>query len=153
ARLLRLVLRQLRGQVLVSWDGSLIHRGQPLKDVLRRAAARRRPLEPLPGDAPALPPPEGIGTDRARGALATVCCPDRPALALALRRAKERLRHQRAPIQPSMRQAGYHVEPFMQRSVIGKPFTPPLSWRSISSDVPALMLSPRGVEQEQSCVL
>jgi len=37
--LLRVLLRKLRGQVLVIWDGSPLHNGQPVKDL----RARRRP--------------------------------------------------------------------------------------------------------------
>jgi hypothetical protein len=40
-----------------------------------------------------------------------------PALAVALRRAKERLRHKHTVIRACISQAGYHVEPFMRRSV------------------------------------
>jgi hypothetical protein len=42
---LRVLLCKLRGKILLIWDGSPIHRGQPIKDFLRRGAARRLHLE------------------------------------------------------------------------------------------------------------
>jgi hypothetical protein len=111
-RFLRALLRTIRGKLLVIWaagDGSPIHRGQPVKDFLRRGAAQRLHLEQLPGYAPELNPDEGIWNYLKRVELANLCCPDLAALTLALRRAKERLRHKRAVIQACIRQAGYHV--------------------------------------------
>jgi transposase len=110
-RFLRLLLRKVRGKPLVIWDGSPIHRGQPVKDFLRRGAAKRLHLEQLPAYAPELNPDEGIWNDLKRVELANLCCEDPAALALALarRRAKERLRHKRSVIQACVRQAGYHV--------------------------------------------
>jgi transposase len=93
----------------VIWDGSPIHRGQPVKAFLRKGAAKRRHLEQLPGYAPELNPDEGIWNDLKRVELANLCCQDLVALAIALRRAKERLRHKRTVIQACIRQAGYHV--------------------------------------------
>jgi len=57
---LRVLLRKIRGKVLVIWDGSPIHKGQPIKDYLARGAAKRLHLERLPGYAPDLNPDEGI---------------------------------------------------------------------------------------------
>src|SRR5215813_14116775 len=108
-RFLRVLLRKIRGQLLVIWDGAPIHRGQPIKDFLRQGAAKRLHLEHLPGYAPELHPDEGIWNHLKRVELANLCCQDLAALALALRRTKERLRHKRAVIQACVRQAGYHV--------------------------------------------
>jgi len=108
-RFLRLLLRKTRGKLLVIWDGAPIHRGQPVKDFLRRGAAHRLHLEQLPGYAPELNPDEGLWNYLKRVELGNVCCHDLTELALALRRAKERLRHKRAVIQACFRQAGYHV--------------------------------------------
>lgn len=55
-----MLLRKLRGKVLLLWDGSPIHRGQAVKDFLRAGAAKRLRLEQLPGYAPDLNPDEGI---------------------------------------------------------------------------------------------
>ena len=108
-RFLRVLLRKIRGKLLVIWDGAPIHRGQPIKDFLRGGAAKRLHLEQLPGYAPELNPDEGIWNYLKRVELANVCCHTLAELALALRRAKERLRHKRAVIQACVRQAGYHV--------------------------------------------
>jgi transposase len=108
-RFLRVLLRKIRGKLLVIWDGSPIHRGQPIKDFLRRGATRRLHLEQLPGYAPELNPDEGIWNYLKRVELGHLCCRDLAELATALRRAKERLRHKRAVIQACFRQAGYHV--------------------------------------------
>lgn len=53
-------------------------------------------LEQLPGYAPELTPDEGSWNYLKRVELGNRCCRDLTALAMALRRAKERLRHQRA---------------------------------------------------------
>jgi hypothetical protein len=42
---LRVLLRKIPGKGLVIWDGSPIHRAQPIKDFLKRGAARRLWLE------------------------------------------------------------------------------------------------------------
>ena len=108
-RFLRVLLRKIRGKLLVIWDGAPIHRGQPIKDFLRAGAAKRLHLEQLPGYAPELNPDEGIWNYLKRVELANGCCHTLGELAVALRRAKERLRHKRTVIQACVRQAGYHV--------------------------------------------
>jgi len=108
-RFLRLLLRKIHGKLLVIWDGSPIHRGQPIKDFLRKGAAKRLHLEQLPGYAPELNPDEGIWNYLKRVELGNVCCRDLTELATALRRAKERLRHKRRVIRACFQQAGYHV--------------------------------------------
>jgi hypothetical protein len=42
-------LRKIRGKLLVIWDGAPSQRGQPIKEFLRRGAAKRLHLEQLPG--------------------------------------------------------------------------------------------------------
>src|SRR5258706_2481259 len=74
-RFLRVLLREVRGKVLVIWDGAPIHRGQPINDFLARGAATRRHLEQGPGYAPKLNPDEGIWNDRKRGELGNRSCP------------------------------------------------------------------------------
>jgi len=111
-RFLRVLLRKIQGKllvILVTGDGSPIHRGQPVKDFLRAGAAKRLHLEQLPGYAPDLNPDEGIWNELKRVELGNCCSPDLPALAVALRRAKERLRHKRTVIRACISQAGYHV--------------------------------------------
>jgi transposase len=108
-RFLRVLLRKIQGKLLVIWDGAPIHRGQPIKDFLRRGAATRLHFEQLPGYAPDLNPAAGVWNYLKRVELANLCCPDLPALSLAWRRAKERLRHKRAVIQACFTHAGYQV--------------------------------------------
>ena len=117
-RFLRLLLRKVRGKLLVIWDGAPIHRGQPVKDFLRRGAARRLHLEQLPAYAPELNPDEGIWNYLKRVELGNQCCHDLAELTTVLRRAKERLRHKRAVIQGCITQAGYHVSPSRRASGI-----------------------------------
>jgi hypothetical protein len=58
-RISRVLLRKVSGKLLLIWDGSPIHRGQAVKDFLKRGAAKRLHLEQLPGYAPDLNPDEG----------------------------------------------------------------------------------------------
>jgi transposase len=106
---LRVLLRKLRGKVLVIWDGSPIHQGQPVKDFLARGAAKRVHLERLPGYAPDLNPDEGIWNYLKRVELKNRCCRDLAELHLELRRAKERLRHKRDVIRACSLQCGYSI--------------------------------------------
>lgn len=104
---LRVLLRKLPGKLLVIWDGSPIHRGHAVKELLARGAAKRLHLEQLPGYAPDLNPDEGIWSYLKRVELANLCCHDLLELRTALIRARERLRHKRAIIRACARQCGY----------------------------------------------
>jgi transposase len=106
---LRVLLRKLRGKVVVIWDGAPIHRGQAVKDFLRRGAAKRLHLEQLPGYAPDLNPDEGIWNYMKRVELANVCCRDLQELHTHVIRARERLRHKRAIIRACSRHCGYSL--------------------------------------------
>jgi transposase len=106
---LRVLLRKIPGKLLVIWDGSPIHKGQPIKDFLKRGAAKRLQLERLPGYAPDLNPDEGIWSYLKRVELGNVCCSDLSNLRTALIRARERLRHKREVIRACSRQCGYLV--------------------------------------------
>ena len=103
---LRVLLRKLPGKVLVIWDGSPIHRAQPIKDFLKRGAARRLWLEQLPGYAPDLNPDEGVWNYLKRVELANVCCPTLDALHTQLIRPRERLRHKRHIIRACFAECG-----------------------------------------------
>ena len=106
---LRVLLRKVPGKLLVIWDGSPIHKGQPMKDFLKRGAAKRLHLERLPGYAPDLNPDEGIWDYLKRVELATVCCRDLADLRTHVIRARERLRHKRDVIRACSRHCGYLV--------------------------------------------
>ena len=107
---LRVLLRKVPGKLLVIWDGAPIHRGQVVKDFLRRGAATRLHLEQLPGYAPDLNPDEGIWNYLKRVELANVCCRDLFELRSELIRARERLRHKRDVIRACTRECGYYID-------------------------------------------
>jgi transposase len=104
---LRVLMRKISGKLVVIWDGSPIHRGQPIKDFLKRGAAKRLQLYQLPGYAPDLNPDEGIWNYLKRVELANVCCCDLEQLQRELIRARERLRHKKEIIKSCSRQCGY----------------------------------------------
>ena len=106
---LKQLLRQVPGKLLVIWDGSPIHRGQPVKDFLASGAAKRLRLEQLPAYAPELNPDEGIWQYLKRVELRNVRCQDLPHLEDELRRAVKRLRHKRPVLHGCLRQVGYAV--------------------------------------------
>ena len=108
-RFLRHALRQIPGKLLVIWDGSPIHRGQPVKDFLASGAASRLQLEQLPGYAPDLNPDEGIWKHLKYVELKNLCCRSLSELRIELRRAKERLRHKRDVILGCISQPGFAV--------------------------------------------
>ena len=104
---LRVLMRKISGKLVVIWDGSPIHRGQPIKDFLKRGAAKRLQLYQLPAYAPDLNPDEGIWNYLKRVELANVCCRDLDQLQRELIRARERLRHKKEIIKSCSRQCGY----------------------------------------------
>jgi transposase len=106
---LRVLLRKVSGNLLVIWDGSPIHKDQPIQALLKRGAAKRLRLERLLGYAPDLNPEEGIWNELKRVELANVCCRDLADLRLQVIRARERLRHKREIIRACSRQCGYLV--------------------------------------------
>lgn len=106
---LRVLMRKISGKLVVIWDGSPIHRGQPIKDFLKRGAAKRLHLEQLPGYAPYLNPNEGIWNHLKRVELGNICCRDLAQLQRELIRARERLRHKKEIIKSCSRQCGYVV--------------------------------------------
>ena len=106
---LRVLLRKIRGKILLIWDGSPIHRGQPVKDFLRRGAARRLHLEQLPAYAPDLNPDKGVWNYLKRVELANVCCRDLHELRRQLIRARERMRHKRDILRACSRACGYSL--------------------------------------------
>src|SRR5919108_4847695 len=87
---LRQLLRQVRGKLLVIWDGAPIHRCRMVKAFLGAGAARRLQLEQLPAYAPDLNPDEGVWNLLKRTELKNRGCQDldelRWELGLAIRR-------------------------------------------------------------------
>ena len=108
-RFLKHLMRQIPGKLLIIWDGSPIHRGRAVKDFLASGAAGRVQLEQLPGYAPDLNPDEGIWKHLKCVELKNLCCESLAQLKIELRKAKERLRHNRDVILGCIRQPGFEV--------------------------------------------
>ena len=108
-RFLKHLLRHIPDKLLVIWDGSPIHRGQPVKDFLANGGAERIRLERLPGYAPELNLDEGIWNYLKRVELRNMRCSDLGELRGAMRLGIERLRHKRRVIRGCIKEAGYHV--------------------------------------------
>lgn len=106
-RFLRLLLRKVKGKLLVIWDGAPIHRGKEIKGFLAGRAAKRLHLEQLPGYAPELNPDEGIWDLLKRVELKNVCCQNLTQLSTELRKAKDRLKHKRDSIRGCIAHCGY----------------------------------------------
>lgn len=104
---LRQLLRQVRGKLLVVWDGAPIHRAQPVKDFLSAGAAARLRLAQLPGYAPELNPDEGVWNLLKRRELKNRCCQDLEELEWELGLAIRRLRRNPHVLAACFRQCGY----------------------------------------------
>ena len=103
---LRQLVRQVRGKLLVIWDGAPIHRAQPVKDCLAAGAAARLQLVQLPGYAPDLNPDEGVWNYLKRVELANRCCHDLDELRWELGLAIRRLRRHAHRLVACFRHAG-----------------------------------------------
>ena len=103
----RQLLRQIRGKLLVIWDGAPIHHCQAVKEFLAAGAARRLRLERLPGYAPELNADEGVWNLLKRGELKNRCCQDRAELRRELGLAIRRLRRKRGVLRACFAQCGY----------------------------------------------
>lgn len=106
-RFLHLLLRKIKGNLLVIWDGASIHRSQVVKDFLAQGGATRIHLERLPGYAPELNPQEGVWNLLKRRELKNLCAVDFDQLGTELLRAKERLRHRTMVLRQCIAHAGF----------------------------------------------
>ena len=104
---LRQLLRQIRGSLLVVWDGATIHRGQAVKDFLAQGAAARLQFERLPAYAPELNPAEGVWNMLKRGELKNRCYQDLDELRWELTLAIRRLQRQRPRVRGCVAHCGY----------------------------------------------
>jgi transposase len=104
---LRQMLRQIRGKLLVVWDGAPIHRCKAVKAFLAKGAAARLHLERLPAYAPELTPAEGVWNLLKRGELKNRCCQTMDELGWELHLAIRRLQRQRHRVQGCVAQCGY----------------------------------------------
>lgn len=107
---LRQLLRQVRGKLLVVWDGAPIHHCHPVKHFLAAAATRRLHLERLPGYAPDLNAGEGVWNLLKRGELKNRCCHDLSELRWELGLAIRRLRRRPHQLTACFKQRGYTWE-------------------------------------------
>lgn len=106
---LKHLLRHIRGNLLIIWDGSPIHRGQSVKDFLAKGGAKRIHLEQLPGYAPDLNPDERIWKYLKWVELRNVCCADLDQLHRQLSLAVARLRLKPQVIHGCIAHGGYHL--------------------------------------------
>ncbi len=104
---LRQLLRQVRGKLLVLWDGAPIHRCRPVKEFLARGAARRLHLERLPAYAPELNAAEGVWNLLKRVELKNRCCHDLDELRWELGLAIRRLQRKPHRLTACFRQCSY----------------------------------------------
>jgi len=103
---LRKLHRQIKGKILVIWDGAAIHRAHEIKEYLLKGAAKWLQLEKLPAYAPDLNPDEGIWNYLKRVELANTCSLNLNELYLRLQDAARRLRRKPKVIQGCIAQAG-----------------------------------------------
>lgn len=96
---LRHLLSEVKGKLLVLWDGARIHRCTAVKEFLQTVGDQRLQLERLPAYAPELNPDEGIWHYLKNVELRNVVCDTLEELRYEVRRAIARLRHKRSVIQ------------------------------------------------------
>ena len=87
------LLGQLKGKLLVIWDGASIHRSKAVQAFLASPVARRLRVERLPGYAPELNPVEAVWQYLKRVELRNLCCDDLVHLRAEIRKALARLRY------------------------------------------------------------
>lgn len=104
---LKYLLRQVKGKLLVVWDGAMIHRCRAVQQFLAEGATQRLQLLPLPGYAPELNPVEGVWRWLKRVALANVCCDDVDELRYELKLALAKLRYRPQVLQGCLNRVGY----------------------------------------------
>jgi transposase len=106
---LKHLLRHIRGNVLVIWDGSPIHRGD-VRTFLAGGGATRLHLEQLPPYAPDLNPDEGVWQYLKNVAMRNLCCLNLKHLHRELTLAITRLRRQPHLIQACFGGAGLGID-------------------------------------------
>ncbi len=91
---LRQLCVQHPGGILVVWDGAPIHKGEPIRKLLR--CGKRIHLERFPGYAPQLNPQEPVWSQIKCHQLANFCPPDLDQLEKAIQRSARRIRRRPA---------------------------------------------------------
>jgi transposase len=106
AQFLKHLLRVLSGLLLIIWDGSPIHRGPAIRDLLASPEGARLELERLPAYAPDLNPIEFLWNQLKRVELKNVTCHSLPELRVRLDRATRRLRQRPRLVSAFVRHLG-----------------------------------------------
>jgi transposase len=109
ADFLRTLLRHLRGQVILLWDGGSIHKGPPINAVL--AANPRLHVERFPAYAPELNPVEFVWRDF-KGQMANGCPFDTHDLRVTLRGNERRVRRSQAKLRSFVLASDLPSHPF-----------------------------------------
>lgn len=105
---LKHILRQVKGKVIVIWDGAKIHHGEAVKGYLCAGASARLRLIRLPAYAPELNPAEGLWRWLKR-ALGNICCESLLALRDELLVVLSRLRRRRDVLDACFEKAGLQI--------------------------------------------
>lgn len=105
---LKHLLRQVKGNLIVIWDGARIHHGTVVKEFLGTEPARRLRLIRLPAYAPELNPVEGVWRWLKR-AMGNICCENLLALKDEFRLALSRLRRRRGVLDACFQNAGLQI--------------------------------------------
>ena len=108
-RFLRHLLAQVRGKLLVLWDGAPIHTAKLIKQFLAAGAVARLHLARLPAYAPDLNADEGVWRYLKHVELRNLVCPTLWDLRDELRLAFARVRRKRHVLLGCIRQAGYSL--------------------------------------------
>jgi transposase len=105
---LKHILRQIKGKVIVIWDGAKIHHGEAVKEFLRLGGSRRLRLIRLPAYAPELNPAEGLWCWLKR-AMGNICCENLLALRDELLVVLSRLRRRKDVLNACFQKAGLQI--------------------------------------------
>jgi transposase len=91
-RFIRRLLRRIAGKLLLVWDGSNIHGGPPVRELLASPEGARIQTVRLPGYAPELNPAELVWGQLKHVEMKNVCCDTLAELHATILRAVRRLR-------------------------------------------------------------
>jgi transposase len=106
--LLKHLLRQITGKLMVLREGAPIHKCREVKKFPSEGGAKRLHLEMFPGYSPDLNPQEGVWSYLKRVELKNLCCHGLAELRQELKKAIQRLRHKTDVLQACVRQPGIY---------------------------------------------